>query len=225
MSDKHYSHYISFICSICFLFSLSSCTDSLAQGGTSQRTPTQQAREYWHDGEAEISSYRLNQARYGEIHDGTAVLVFVTEPFSPQHNTKADAYSPNNIPVLKLNTTKKFNTGIYPYSMMTSTFLPFEGESSSLKISSSSQEWCGMSYIEMKNKNKYEFNLNSYFEGETVSDKKIEKEILEEDLWSLIRLNPETLPTGEHHIIPSMFSLRFMHREIKPYKASISISY
>ena len=34
--------------------------------------------EYWYAGEAEITSYELNQARYGEIHKGKAVTVFVT---------------------------------------------------------------------------------------------------------------------------------------------------
>ena len=41
--------------------------------------------DYWYRGEAELNSYTLEQARYGEIHKGEAVLVFVTEvlPWSP----------------------------------------------------------------------------------------------------------------------------------------------
>ena len=81
-------------------------------------------KAYWYNNEAEISSYALSQARYGEVHKGKAVLVYVTEPFSPDKNTKADAPSDGNISVLKLNFMKKFNTGIYPYSMMTSIFFP-----------------------------------------------------------------------------------------------------
>ncbi|MEM1407815.1 MAG: septum formation inhibitor Maf, partial [Bacteroidota bacterium] len=37
---------------------------------------------YWYAGKAEITSYELKQSRYGEVHDGEAVLIFVTEPFS-----------------------------------------------------------------------------------------------------------------------------------------------
>ena len=44
--------------------------------------------KYWYDGKAEISSYKLKQGRYGEIHRGTASLIFVTEPFSPQRFVK-----------------------------------------------------------------------------------------------------------------------------------------
>ncbi|MEM6726422.1 MAG: septum formation inhibitor Maf, partial [Bacteroidota bacterium] len=32
-------------------------------------------KQYWYNGEAELSSYSLQQARYGEIHEGEAVMV------------------------------------------------------------------------------------------------------------------------------------------------------
>ena len=38
--------------------------------------------KYWYAGEAELNSYTLSQARYGENHEGEAVLIFVTEDFS-----------------------------------------------------------------------------------------------------------------------------------------------
>ncbi|MDP7238046.1 MAG: hypothetical protein QGI34_15090, partial [Candidatus Latescibacteria bacterium] len=61
------------------------------QGGPSEYTlidEVQAARppasfgDYWYQGKAEITSYTLKQARYGEIHDGHVVLIFVTEDFS-----------------------------------------------------------------------------------------------------------------------------------------------
>jgi hypothetical protein len=69
---------------------------------------SQEFKDYWYAGEAEITSYELQQARYGEIRNGKAVLVFVTEDFLPQKQVKADRYNSTNIPVLKLNSTKKF---------------------------------------------------------------------------------------------------------------------
>jgi len=62
--------------------------------------------KYWYQGKAEITSYELEQARYGEIHKGSAVLVFVTEDFSKNKQVKLDNPSANPkdaIPVLKLN--------------------------------------------------------------------------------------------------------------------------
>ena len=188
------------------------------------RKASEESKAYWYDGTAEITSYKLSQTRYGELHEGTAVLVYVTEPFSKSNRTKADQDRSDNVPVLKLNHTRKFNTGIYPYSLMNSTFFPFENESTSLKITSSCQEWCGMSYLEMNYNQTLNFNNNSYFEGSSYQNKTIENTILEDDLWSLIRLNPELLPVGEQKIIPSMFYLRLCHKELSAYKAIITVA-
>jgi len=77
------------------------------------RALSQEFKDYWYAGEAEITSYELEQARYGEIRNGHAVLIYVTEDFLPVEQVKADTRNPENISVLKLNATKKFNTGIY----------------------------------------------------------------------------------------------------------------
>jgi len=188
------------------------------------RVPSQKTKDYWYDGTAEISSYTLTQARYGELHEGTATLVYVTEPFSRESNTKADQHRKSNVPVLKLNTTKKFTTGIYPYSIMTSTFLPFEGSNTSLKIASSMQEWCGMTYLEMKNDKKLSFSLNSYFEGRSFENQRVSPSLLEDDLWSLIRLNPESLPTGKLDIIPSMEQTLLINSPITSTEATATLS-
>ncbi len=216
-------------------FFATSCTDVSAIASSTKREDTSKvnsvfsrkataaSKAYWYDGTAELTSFKLEQARYGEIHEGTAVLVYVTEPFSVKNNAKADSHEASNIPVLKLNNTLKFNTGIYPYSMMNSTFFPFEDGDASLKISSSTQEWCGMTYVEMKNSNKLVFDKHSYFEGASFKNKSINKTILEDDLWSLIRLNPEMLPTGKQIVIPSMFYLSLNHRPLQGYETKISL--
>ena len=180
-------------------------------------------KKYWYNNEAEISSYALVQARYGELREGKAVLIYVTETFSNKSFTKADNPTDKDIPVLKLNFTKNFTTGIYPYSMMNSTFYPIKG-GNSIKISSSSQEWCGHTYMELLNEEKYEVSLNSYFEGEGFENFKIEKDLLEDDLWSMIRLFPNELPTGTMKIIPSFFYLRLLHKEFKSYTCKIEKS-
>ncbi|MEM6772762.1 MAG: hypothetical protein AAF597_19445, partial [Bacteroidota bacterium] len=37
--------------------------------------------EYWYEGKAEINTYRLEQARYGELHPGQVSMIFVSEDF------------------------------------------------------------------------------------------------------------------------------------------------
>ena len=73
----------------------------------------EQFRKYWYSGRAEISRFDLEQARYGEIHKGDAVLIFVTETLNHDTQVKADTPRQDDIPVLKLNFTRKFYTGIY----------------------------------------------------------------------------------------------------------------
>jgi hypothetical protein len=183
---------------------------------------TEEQKLYWYDNTAEINIYELKQARYGQIRKGNAVMVFVTEPFSPRYFAKADEHKSGNIPVLKKNFTKNFTTGIYPYSMMTSTFLPVDGSSSSVKITSSCQEWCGHTFVEMKNRGTLVFDVFSYFEGENKRSK-VRNATPEDDIWSVIRLFPEKLPQGTLRMIPPMFYLRLQHKDTKAYKCIASI--
>ncbi|WP_303315681.1 septum formation inhibitor Maf [Flavivirga abyssicola] len=181
---------------------------------------SQEFKNYWYAGEAEISSYKLEQARYGEIRNGQAVLIYVTEDFLPKVQVKADRQSGKNVPVLKLNATKKFNTGIYPYSIMQSTFYPVSNDKHAIKISSSMQEWCGHVYSQLNNKKQFEIMSHSYFEGEADKSFNLDKAILENELWTQLRIDPKSLPTGDLEIIPSFEYSRLRHVPIKAYKAT-----
>ena len=88
--------------------------DHKPQGaGTNLTYESQAFRDYWHAGKAEVSSYDLQQSRYGETRGGKAVLIFVTEDLSKKLQVKLDDPSGRNkINVLKLNFTKSFITGI-----------------------------------------------------------------------------------------------------------------
>ncbi|MDX1584656.1 MAG: hypothetical protein R3338_13750, partial [Thermoanaerobaculia bacterium] len=71
---------------------------------------------HWGDGKAELSGYDLDFPRYGEMRDGVAVLIFVTEPFTIEPRVKADgpnARTSTVFQVMKLNLVRDFPTGIY----------------------------------------------------------------------------------------------------------------
>lgn len=217
---------------------LTSCVKNKASEGISKNTNITEATEpkkeaqqlsdefksYWYSGEAEITSYKLEQARYGEIRDGHAVLIFVTEDFLPNEQVKANQQSSSTISILKLNATKKFNTGIYPYSVMQSIFFPVANNQHALKVSSSMQEWCGQVYTQLNNKNDFEINSHSYFQGEADKSFSLDKAILENELWTQLRLDPKQLPTGDLQIIPSFEYARFGHIDLKAYKASSKLT-
>lgn len=190
---------------------------------------TQEFSDYWFQGKAELTSYHLQQARYGELREGSAVLIFVTEDFSHSKQVKLDypqEAGSDSWKVMKLNATKKFNTGVYPYSMMSSTFTPLDFEEPALlKATISSQEWCGHTFSQVNRKgNSLNVSLKSYFESEGDTEFSIKKTLLEDEIWTMIRLNPDVLPTGNITILPSLFYQRLSHSSVKPISAVASLN-
>lgn len=183
---------------------------------------SQQFKDYWYSGEAEITSYKLKQARYGQMHEGTAVLVYVTENFLPKEQVKANGRNKDNISVLKLNTVKKFVTGIYPYSIMQSSFYPVDNNQHAIKVSASAQEWCGQVYMQLNNRKNFEVISHSYFQGEADQQLELPKQYLENEVWNQLRIDPSSLPTGNIEMIPSFEFLRLHHKEIRAYDAVAS---
>jgi hypothetical protein len=182
--------------------------------------------QYWYDGTAEITRYDLKQSRYGEIHEGDAVLIFVTEDFRTDKQVKYEGGDRKNVvPILKLNLTKKFLTGVYPYSLMSSIFTPTDVNEKTIKVSTSSQEWCGHTFGQLnRDENDYRSRLFSYFQKENDQDYKIKDAITEDGLWNTIRINPEALPTGDISIIPGTQFLILKHVPAKKEKAQANLS-
>ena len=73
---------------------------------TSARLVNNAFGDYWYQGKAELTSYTLEQARYGEVHQGHAVLIYVTEDCSRHKQVKIDdpdAAGADRVMVMKLN--------------------------------------------------------------------------------------------------------------------------
>jgi hypothetical protein len=215
-----------------FLLGLSACTDAAFNdkpGAKPVAIKGNQFDEYWYQGKAEITSYYLDQARYGEIRKGHAVLVFVTEPFSKSKKVKLD--NPDQTPkdavsVLKLNATRKFNTGIYPYSIMSSIFTPVDIKKypNTLKVSTSSQEWCGHTFMQLREqKNKYAVEIDSYFESEGDRETTVDKVLLEDEIWTRLRIDPKSLPTGTIDMLPGTVFTRLKHIEYHSFPANATM--
>lgn len=185
--------------------------------------------DYWYQGEAELTSYTLEQSRYGEIREGTAMLIFVTEDFSRSKQVKLDnpgRAGDDKISVLKLNATRNFTTGIYPYSMMSSVFTPIPGSEfpRTLKVATSSQEWCGHTFTQInRDNNKYHIEGRSYFESEGDQDVSLDAVMLEDEVWNAIRLDPELLPTGKFKMIPGTMIQRLDHMDFEIMDAEASM--
>ena len=214
---------------LCFLSGLIliSCSEKQA-GTTSNSIISDDFKNYWYAGNAEVSSYNLLQNRYGEERTGKAMMIFVTEDFSKNKQVKLDnpdEAGADKVNVLKLNMTKNFVTGIYPYSMMLSAFTPIDIDQvpHTLKATMTAQEWCGQvfSQVNLKHKN-YVITGHSYFEKEGDESLNLKVAWLEDELWNRIRLDPQSLPVGEVEMIPGLFFSRLSHVALKSEKAICS---
>lgn len=186
---------------------------------------------WWGDGKAELSSYQTKTQRYGELREGNAVLVFVTEEISRTTRIKveSEAIPPaDRAPVLKLNHVVKFPTGIYDYSLLTSTFSSIESEFGRppfepLKISFTAQEWCGHVYqMLIPQRDQVELTLHSYFQSEGDQKRSIKlpaNAAFEDNLLIWIReLKGEVLSAGQRRalqILPSAWASRSGHQDVE----------
>jgi len=214
-----------YVISIMLIIPLFCCSQINGQNKNVPKVNSKEFKEYWYAGEAELTRYELQQARYGEIHKGDAVLIFVTEDFNTKNQIKYEKGNRDNVTsVLKLNFTKKFFTGIYPYSMMSSTFSPVNGKSS-LKVTTSSQEWCGHTYSQLNLKNnQYNGLLHSYFQDEGDQKFSLNAALLEDEIWTKIRLDPALLPVGKIKLIPGTMFLRLKHLDYKVENATVTLT-
>ena len=185
---------------------------------------SQAFKKHWFDGRAEINSYELTQSRYGEQRSGKAVLIFVTEDFLAKEQVKANKKSQTTIPVLKSNRSKHFLTGIYPYSIMNSSFSSLRKGHPMLKSVASLQEWCGQSYLQLNaGPSEFAFVSHSYFEGEADEKRTLTKTFSEDEVWNIIRFDPNQLPVGKIKVLPSLENIRLNHVAPKAVEAVASL--
>lgn len=189
------------------------------------KTDNSYSADYF-SGKAEICSYELEKARYDSTHPGEAVLIFVTEPFLPIKQVKADDYSAQDyVQVLKMNRIDRFVTGIYDYSQFTSVFTPLYryDQKFPLKITMSSQDWCGQSFMQLNNNKGFDVLLRSYFESEGDENIHLEYAIAEDNIFNLIRIDEELLPTGNFEIIPTFAFKRSSHTKENIFNAKATL--
>lgn len=183
---------------------------------------------YWSQGKAEVNVYEVSQNRYQENHSGQLVSVFVTEDFLTDKQVKNERYiNENSTWILKNIQLKKFTTGVYDYSLFNSVFTPINRNKfpKSLKVSASSQEWCGTMYTQFNLilDTDYKVEHRSYFESEGDRVTRIKKSYLEDEVFTVLRMNPLLLPVGTVQLIPPANYIQLKHLQIKSYKAITSL--
>lgn len=181
----------------------------------------------WGDGQAELNAYDLTFSRYNQLRKGVAVAIFVTETFSNTLRVKADPgkHGPaDEFPVMKLNLVKDYQTGIYDYNDMLSTFVALAPVNRRLsatptKISFSSQEWCGHVYSQLLfGEKNTRLTQHSYFDGEADQQRDLDypEDGISEDalmLWARGMARPFLKPgaAGPANMLTSLETARGKH--------------
>jgi hypothetical protein len=180
---------------------------------------------HWFDGKAELNGYRLTQPRYGQPRPAEAVMIWVTEPFSRSKHVKLDrpdGAGADRAEVLKLNHTRRFLTGVYPYTLMTSVFSPVEGDPAAWKVTFSAQEWCGHVFHQLNRRGAaLSSDWRSYFEAEgdgAATLKPGPGALLEDELWFRVRELLAPFAPGTYQVYPSLQTVRLGHRALEPWK-------
>ena len=218
------------------LFSCGSSEGPLPTSGTTETQPfssvplSQAFKDYWYRGKAELTTFHLEQARYGEIREGLATTIFVTEDFSRSRYVKLDypeQAGDDKVKVLKFNLNKKFVTGIYDYTLMQSVFTPVHRDQDphTVRVTTSNIEWCGQFLTSARLRDEeYEVQYSSYFDGEEDLSVNLPVNWLEDEIWNIIRIQPEDLPIGELQMIPSILTQELIHHALKVERAVAAMS-
>lgn len=189
----------------------------------------------WGDGNAELSGYRATSMRYGAPRAAEIVLVYVTEPHDPATRIKDDR-APAPLQVLKLNACETFRTGIYPYSIMTSTFAPVDRypgpRFQPSKITLTAQEWCGHVFFGLwPLPGGARARGSSYFTGEGEGDVDHTLALPDDALFEdalLIQLRELDGPFAEGAarwsgpLVPALWRARKAHVPLAPVAATIT---
>lgn len=212
---------------------LTSCTGSIPlPQQQSKPAPTRYNAEFWEtwgDGYAEVSTYEMLMPRYGEPREGESIMIFVSETLSERQRVKADpGKNPKSdeFPAMKLNWQKNFQTGIYDYSEMLSSFLglgPIAGRPEGVlaKASFSRQEWCGHMFAQaLYDASRIRVSGTSYFDGDSDLTQQLDlpKESISEDglaFWAR-GMAPPFLKPGESKEVPFLTSLKSSRDAHKP---------
>ena len=205
------------------------CTQPDKPANTDTSLPPANPTNYWYQGLAELSTFTVEQERYGEMRQAEQVNVFVTEDFSDSKHVKLDdpaAAGADRVPVLKLNAIRRYQTGIYDYSMMMSVFTPTQGDDQRpLKTTCTIQDWCGHVFVQTDATADGAFRVRqfSYFESDGDTDQLVNAALAEDGLWTLVRLNPAALDGLDTTLLPPAFYSRLYHKPYAAQKARLTV--
>ncbi len=181
--------------------------------------------ELWDDGNAELAIYEAERVIYGKNRQYDYVYILVKETFNRKFNVKTDDYARDDLfDVMKVNKFARIETDRYPYNYLSSLFFKRNLPVQVHIFNHSSQEWCGITF---KNFNRYvngyNYDYNSYWDGQGKGTNTLPLNILFEDQlsYTLRTLNFEDRMSFNCQILESQITNKAGDPEI--YNATITV--
>jgi len=177
------------------------------------------ASRLWDDGRAEVALYDVSGSRYGLERAFEAITVVVKEPFDLERHVKAAAgQDGRSTEVLKLNHEVTLPTGVYSYRQMATLQLR-RSDLEPLKLTTTSQELCGITTKHWRSDHPDRLRTHSYFDGEGDRD----HELPADEAWvfydalplKLRSMTPSAEPL-ELRLLPPQLSNRAPAPELAP---------
>ncbi len=180
------------------------------------------ANALWDDGRAEVNAYEAAERRYGILRPFTAYHIVVKEDFSKAQLVKADpGHDPSDlVTVLKLNQVIHYQTGIYSYHQMASTFYD-RTTMDLLKFSLTSFEWCGNSFKEITRRDgRAKLHVHTYWDGQADATYDLPSGadvVLYDQLPLWIRSLPQEAGTSRSlRLVPGQINSKGPRPEVEP---------
>ncbi|MCA8921407.1 MAG: hypothetical protein KDD82_06330 [Planctomycetes bacterium] len=163
----------------------------------------------WDDGKAEVARYTAQRTIYGSPRDFELIRIAVKEPFDPAQRVKPDADRPGVLSAIKTVAVHEVPCGrAYTYRQQLICRLAQADPRRLLDATSSSQEWCGSTFVVLARKGAgFAREAHSYWDGQGDWADRIEGELWLEDqlAFTLRGLDPERAP-GKVRLLPSILS-------------------
>lgn len=163
----------------------------------------------WDDGLSEMSYYEATDTLYGTKRHYTRVHLFNRQWMDPVSGVKTVPDSPGVVPAFKFLMAEQIPTENYNYRYLTTVFLR-RSDLSPLKMTSSSQDWCGQTFKHLRwTEDRLEVQSFSYFPEE--GDRTYQRAgaaIPFESVFVLARNAAATGRTLHLQLLPSMRSNR-----------------
>jgi len=140
----------------------------------------------WDDGLSEMCYYDAVDTIYGKKRAYTRVQMVNRQWMNEDTGVKTDADDPHAVAVFKFNVAEQIPTENYNYRFLTTTFLR-RPDLSPFKLATSSQEWCGTTYKELRwRADGLHYKSFSYFGDEGDSEWQLPAEVVPADALFLI---------------------------------------